>query len=91
MFERGAMTVYFGNIGVGNLDFFRREDVRAVARAFNADGRIYLNRWSDQTYYVLLLALFARHEAVGDIGLNWAHSSYCHHDKYETCTDIIAF
>ena len=78
MFARGSGIIYYGNVGVGDLDFFRRDDVRALARAFNADGRVYLNRWSDQTYYVLLLALFAAHEAVGDLGLRWAPQLYCH-------------
>jgi len=72
---------YIGYIGVGDLNWFRSEKVMKLARAFNDDGRVYLNRWSDQTYYVLLLALFEPHSAVGDIGINWPYDSFCHKCK----------
>jgi len=67
----GAHVNYVGYAGMGDLDFFRSERVRRLAEALNEDGRVYLNRWSDQTYYVLLFALFEPHAAVGDIGFNW--------------------
>jgi hypothetical protein len=73
--------VYVGYAGMGDLDFFRSEPVRRVADAFNEDGRVYLNRWSDQTYYPFVLALFENHTAVGDIGFDWGRhptASWCH-------------
>jgi hypothetical protein len=73
----GARVNYVGYVGMGDLDFFRSEPVRRLAKALNEDGRVYLNRWSDQTYYVLLFALFENHSAVGDIGFNWA-DRWCH-------------
>ncbi|CAK0895442.1 unnamed protein product [Prorocentrum cordatum] len=74
----GATVNYVGYAGMGDLDFFRSERVRSLAQALNEDGRIYLNRWSDQTYYVLLFALFENHSAVGDIGFRWPESAWCH-------------
>jgi len=79
--ESGAMVNYVGYVGMGDLDFFRSNAVRTLARALNADGRVYLNRWSDQTYYVLLFALFANHSAVGDLGFAWKQSEWCHKCK----------
>jgi len=76
--EIGATVDYVGYVGMGDLDFFRSNRVRKLAKAFNEDGRIYLNRWSDQTYYVLLFALFENHTAVGDIGFGWPSSAWCH-------------
>merc|ERR550525_1246714 len=70
--------VYTGYIGVGDLNFFRSHRVAQLAHAFNEDGRVYLARWSDQTYYVLLLALFEHHSAVGDVGINWPTDVWCH-------------
>jgi len=73
--------VYVGYAGMGDLDFFRSERVRKVAEAFNEDGRVYINRWSDQTYYPFVLALFENHTAVGDIGFDWGRhptASWCH-------------
>merc|ERR1740121_680675 len=74
---KGARVDYVGYVGMGDLDFFRSEKVRKLATALNEDGRVYLNRWSDQTYYVLLLSLFDERTAVGDIGLNWG-DHWCH-------------
>jgi len=75
--QLGAHVNYVGYVGMGDLDFFRSKPVRMLAEALNEDGRIYLNRWSDQTYYVLLFALFENHSAVGDIGFNWG-DRWCH-------------
>jgi hypothetical protein len=74
----GSRLNYVGYVGMGDLEFFRSEPVRSLAKALNEDGRIYLNRWSDQTYYPLLLALFENHTAVGDIGFRWPKSVWCH-------------
>jgi hypothetical protein len=74
----GAIVNYVGYAGMGDLDFFRSERVRKLADAFNKDGRVYLNRWSDQTYYVLLFALFENHSAVGDLGFTWSNYTWCH-------------
>jgi len=74
----GARVNYVGYIGMGDLDFFRSEQVHKLAEALNEDGRIYLNRWSDQTYYPLLFALFENHTAVGDIGFNFTEGSWVH-------------
>jgi len=79
--ELGARVNYVGYVGMGDLDFFRSKPVRSLARALNEDGRVYLNRWSDQTYYVLLLALFENHSAVGDLGFAWPKSDWCHKCK----------
>jgi hypothetical protein len=76
--ENGAQVNYVGFATMGDLNFFRSERVRKLADAINEDGRIYLNRWSDQTYYVLLLALFEEHTKVGDMGFNWPKDSWCH-------------
>jgi len=76
--RKGANVSYVGYAGMGDLDFFRSEPVRRLAEAMNDDGRIYLNRWSDQTYYVLLFALFENHYSVGDIGFGWPESAWCH-------------
>jgi len=76
--ENGAHVNYVGFATMGDLNFFRSERVRKLAHAINEDGRIYLNRWSDQTYYVLLLALFEEHTKVGDMGFNWPKDSWCH-------------
>jgi len=79
--ELGARVNYVGYVGMGDLDFFRSEPVRKLAEALNQDGRVYLNRWSDQTYYVLLFALFEDHKAVGDMGFNWGApdgGKWCH-------------
>jgi hypothetical protein len=76
--EPAAMLNYVGYVGAGDLDFFRSRRVRQLARAFNEDGRVYLNRWSDQTYYVLLFALFENHTAVGDLGFAWPKDEWCH-------------
>jgi len=76
--ERLAQQVYVGYAGMGDLDFFRSEQVHKLAEALNEDGRIYLNRWSDQTYYPLLFALFENHTAVGDIGFNFTEGSWVH-------------
>ncbi|CAK0814427.1 unnamed protein product [Prorocentrum cordatum] len=88
--ESSAMVNYVGYAGMGDLDFFRSEPVRKLAEAFNNDGRVYLNRWSDQTYYVLLFALFENHSAVGDIGFEWPDASWCHkcqhHGKFDPIT-----
>jgi len=73
----GAHVNYVGYAGMGDLDFFRSKQVRKLTQALNEDGRVYLNRWSDQTYYVLLFALFENHSAVGDIGFNWG-DHFCH-------------
>jgi len=81
--EHGARVNYVGYVGMGDLDFFRSEKVRKLAEAFNADGRIYLNRWSDQTYYVLLFALFEEHNVVGDIGFDWPADAWCHKCAYD--------
>jgi len=75
---KGAMVNYVGYAGMGDLDFFRSEPVRKIAHSLNSDGRVYLNRWSDQTYYPLLFALFANHSAVGDIGFQWPEDTWCH-------------
>lgn len=75
---QGAMVNYVGYAVMGDLKFFRSEPVRRLAEALNNDGRIYLNRWSDQTYFVLLLALFENHTAVGDIGFGWPSGVWCH-------------
>jgi hypothetical protein len=75
---QGALVNYVGYAVMGDLKFFRSEPVRRLAGALNSDGRIYLNRWSDQTYYVLLLALFENHTAVGDIGFGWSDGLWCH-------------
>jgi len=74
----GARVNYVGYVGMGDLDFFRSGPVRRLSKALNEDGRVYLNRWSDQTYYVLLFALFENHSAVGDIGFDWRLDSWCH-------------
>jgi hypothetical protein len=74
----GAWVNYVGYAGMGDLDFFRSSPVRRLAEALNEDGRIYLNRWSDQTYYVLLFALFEDHSVVGDIGFQWPENVWCH-------------
>jgi hypothetical protein len=79
--ESSASINYVGYVGMGDLDFFRSERVRKLAGALNEDGRVYLNRWSDQTYYVLLLALFENHTAVGDLGFGWSEDSFCHKSK----------
>jgi len=76
--ELGARVNYVGYVGMGDLDFFRSKPVRSLARALNEDGRVYLNRWSDQTYYVLLFALFENHSAVGDMGFHWSAEKWCH-------------
>jgi len=76
--ENGALVNYVGFATMGDLNFFRSEKVRKLADAINEDGRIYLNRWSDQTYYVLLLAFFEEHTKVGDMGFNWPKDSWCH-------------
>ncbi|CAK0910530.1 unnamed protein product [Prorocentrum cordatum] len=76
--ESASMINYVGYVGMGDLDFFRSERVRKLAAALNEDGRVYLNRWSDQTYYVLLLALFENHTAVGDLGFWWSEDLFCH-------------
>jgi hypothetical protein len=80
--EHGARVNYVGYAGMGDLEFFRSEPVRNLAKAFNEDGRVYLSRWSDQTYYVLLLSLFEDHKAVGDIGFGWPESTWCHKCRY---------
>merc|ERR1719188_1884042 len=69
---------YVGYVNMGDLDFFRSDKVRKLAAAFNEDGRVYLNRWSDQTYFPLLFALFENHSAVGDVGFNWPDRNWCH-------------
>lgn len=79
--ESSASMNYVGYVGMGDLDFFRSERVRKLAGALNEDGRVYLNRWSDQTYYVLLLALFENHDAVGDLGFWWNQDLVCHKCK----------
>jgi len=79
----GARVNYVGYIGMGDLDFFRSEQVHKLAEALNEDGRIYLNRWSDQTYYVLLFALFEEHNVVGDIGFDWPADAWCHKCAYD--------
>jgi len=76
--ESGAMVNYVGYVGMGDLDFFRSEQVHKLAEALNEDGRIYLNRWSDQTYYPLLLGLFENHSAVGEVGFDWPGDTWCH-------------
>jgi len=81
--ERLAQQVYVGYAGMGDLDFFRSEQVHKLAEALNEDGRIYLNRWSDQTYYVLLFALFEEHNVVGDIGFDWPADAWCHKCAYD--------
>merc|ERR1740121_39661 len=83
---KGARVDYVGYVGMGDLDFFRSEHVRKLAAALNEDGRVYLNRWSDQTYYVLLLTLFENHTAVGDLGFRWPKSTWCH-----KCEGMVAF
>jgi len=77
----GALANYVGYVGMGDLDFFRSQRVRNLAHALNEDGRVYLNRWSDQTYYVLLFALFENHSAVGDLGFRWSKDEWCHKCK----------
>jgi len=89
--ETNGTINYVGYAGMGDLDFFRSEPVRKLAKALNEDGRVYLNRWSDQAYYVLLFALFENHTAVGDIGFNWGNggggdTKWCH-----KCLDGRAF
>jgi hypothetical protein len=83
----GARVNYVGYVGMGDLDFFKSEPVRRLAEALNEDGRVYLNRWSDQTYYVLLFALFENHSAVGDIGFDWGRDGpggkWCHKCAYQ--------
>mmetsp|Transcript_124060 Transcript_124060/g.333134 ORF Transcript_124060/g.333134 Transcript_124060/m.333134 type:complete len:409 (+) Transcript_124060:91-1317(+) len=79
----GAKVNYVGYAGMGDLAFFRSEPVRRLAEALNEDGRIYLSRWSDQTYYVLLFALFENHTAVGDIGFGWRDGTWCHKCDFE--------
>jgi len=74
----GARINYVGYAGMGDLEFFRSERVRKLAWALNEDGRVYLNRWSDQTYYPLLFALFENHTKVGDVGFRWPKGSWCH-------------
>ncbi|CAK0796387.1 unnamed protein product [Prorocentrum cordatum] len=74
----GATVNYVGYAGMGDLDFFRSEPVRRLAEALNEDGHIYYNRWSDQTYYPLLFALFENHSAVGDVGFGWPSGTWCH-------------
>jgi len=74
----GATVNYVGYAGMGDLNFFRSEQVRRVAEALNEDGRVYLNRWSDQTYYPLLFGLFENHSAVGEIGFDWPGDTWCH-------------
>jgi hypothetical protein len=81
--HHGAKVNYVGYVGMGDLEFFRSEPVRKLAKAFNEDGRVYLNRWSDQTYYVLLFSLFEDHKAVGDIGFGWPQSTWCHKCVYD--------
>jgi hypothetical protein len=80
--EHLAEQVYVGYAGMGDLDFFRSEPVRKLAEAFNEDGRVYLNRWSDQTYYPLVFALLEPHSSVGDNGFDWgpsgAYGRWCH-------------
>jgi len=73
-----ARVNYVGYAGMGDLQFFRSDRVRRLANALNDDGRIYLNRWSDQTYYPLLFALFENHTKVGDVGFGWPENSWCH-------------
>jgi len=73
-----AQVNYVGYAGMGDLDFFRSDPVRRLAEALNEEGRIYTSRWSDQTYYVLLFALFENHSAVGDIGFGWREGTWCH-------------
>jgi len=82
--EKGARVNYIGYIGMGDLDFFRSKPVRRLAEAFNEDGRVYLNRWSDQTYYVLLFGLFENHSVVGDIGFDFPKTSWCHKCSYDS-------
>jgi len=77
----GARVNYVGYAGMGDLAFFRSDRVRTLAKALNEDGRIYLNRWSDQTYYPLLFALFENHTKVGDVGFGWPKQSWCHKCK----------
>jgi len=92
--EGGAWVNYVGYAGMGDLEFFRSERVRKLAEAFNKDGRVYLNRWSDQTYYVLLFALFENHTAVGDLGFEWQYSWWCHkckkQGKFDPITGLIS-
>jgi len=82
--EHGARVNYVGYAGMGDLDFFRSDQVRQLAKAFNEDGRVYLNRWSDQTYYVLLFSLFENHSVVGDIGFGWPTNTWCHKCSYDS-------
>jgi len=53
-----SLTIFHGFIGLGNLNFFRSKQYMEYAQFLNEDGRIYVNRWSDQTIYVLATAMF---------------------------------
>ena len=59
-----ATTSYDGCLGFGDLAFFRSPEYLELARSLNEDGRVYLNRWSDQNIYVLALDLFKEASAV---------------------------
>lgn len=71
-----SKVVYKGYASLGDLNFFKSEQVRKLANAFNEDGRVYTKRWSDYSYLVQALALFEKHDAVGDLGFRM---ELCHH------------
>mmetsp|Transcript_75109 Transcript_75109/g.199381 ORF Transcript_75109/g.199381 Transcript_75109/m.199381 type:complete len:84 (-) Transcript_75109:39-290(-) len=77
---------------MGDLDFFRSKPVRKVAKAFNEDGRVYLNRWSGQTCCPMVLALCENHAAVGDTSLGWGGrpaAFWCHKCTVNVSFDLV--
>jgi hypothetical protein len=59
--REAAETIYYGYIGIGNMELFKSAAARRLAHAFNADGRVYLNRWYPPFVLPLYLSTVANY------------------------------
>ena len=67
--------MYFSNVFLTRVDWWRRDDVQAFLRAVDLTGSIYRHRWGDAPIQTATLNMFAQRAEVVQLAVNYSHYS----------------
>ncbi|CAK0866345.1 unnamed protein product [Prorocentrum cordatum] len=74
-FERylNGTACFIGNIGAGQVSFFRSEKYRSLVEFVLGTGNVWTLRWDDQHMYAMAVALFSTGEHIGRLPIRVCH------------------
>jgi len=68
-------NMFFSNFFMTRVDWWRRAEVQGFLRAVDMSGGIYRSRWGDAPIHTAALQLFAEHEEVVYLHVDYSHGS----------------